>query len=334
MKKTMFVLLCLFLTTLCFADSYSIENKLGIGISNPTQALEVNGSILGGEVTDTDEGKFFTKWYIFEKDKLELGWVNSGTAYHTGFYLDDLSGNVFFRSFTTDIGGNGPDLSHYIMLSSNGLGIDTQDFPDDCRIAVKGNIAIGDYTGNSIATTSNFWNQIEKDKMVFNWKEGTTIKSEGFYLDKENGSINFRYIEQNLLGNIYSKKFDITSIYFSPQGIGVKTDKLPVGCALAVNGTIYATEIKVKNYNTTTGWPDYVFKPNYDLKTLNEVDHYIKKNGHLPEMPSAKQINEEGVSIGEMQAKLLQKIEELTLYMIEMKKENEVLKKEIDQLKK
>jgi hypothetical protein len=91
---------------------------------------------------------------------------------------------------------------------------------------------------------------------------------------------------------------------------------------LAVNGTIRAREVIV----TTQGWPDHVLKPDYNLKPLHEVEKYIKKNSRLEGIPSEKEVMTTGVPMGEMQAKLLQKLEETTLYLIEMKKENEALK--------
>ncbi|MOA38224.1 hypothetical protein D3C78_1598840 [compost metagenome] len=80
-----------------------------------------------------------------------------------------------------------------------------------------------------------------------------------------------------------------------------------------------------------------MFEPDYKLRSLSEVEMFIKLNKHLPEIPSAKEVENNGIAVGEMNAKLLQKIEELTLYLIEMKKENEELKSlkgEVDQLKK
>ena len=81
---------------------------------------------------------------------------------------------------------------------------------------------------------------------------------------------------------------------------------------LAVNGTIKAKEVLVE----TTGWPDYVFADNYALCPLSEVEAHIKKHKHLPGIPSASQVANQGVSVGDMQAKLLAKIEELTLHQI------------------
>jgi hypothetical protein len=95
---------------------------------------------------------------------------------------------------------------------------------------------------------------------------------------------------------------------------------------LAVKGQIHAQEVKVDLLGAMV--PDYVFAKDYQLKTLMEVDAYIKANSHLPEVPSAQEIEKNGLLLGEMNMVLLKKIEELTLYMIEMKKEIGLLKNE------
>lgn len=85
---------------------------------------------------------------------------------------------------------------------------------------------------------------------------------------------------------------------------------------LAVEGSIGAREIIVE----ASGWSDFVFESDYKLLTLAEVEKHILEKGHLPEIPSAAEVTENGISLGEMNAKLLQKIEELTLHLIEMDK--------------
>jgi hypothetical protein len=86
---------------------------------------------------------------------------------------------------------------------------------------------------------------------------------------------------------------------------------------LSVNGNISAKKIIV----TQTGWSDYVFDKDYKLRSLSSLETFINQNKHLPEVPSAKEVEEKGISVGDNQALLLKKIEELTLYIIEMKKE-------------
>jgi hypothetical protein len=115
--------------------------------------------------------------------------------------------------------------------------------------------------------------------------------------------------------------------------VGIGTD-IP-DAKLSVNGKIHAKEVKVD----LTGWPDYVFKKEYKLPTLTEVEKHIKKEGHLKDIPSEKEALKNGIHLGKMNAKLLQKIEELTLYTIqqqkaieEEKKKNNAFEKRISRL--
>lgn len=94
---------------------------------------------------------------------------------------------------------------------------------------------------------------------------------------------------------------------------------------LAVNGSAIFTRAVVKLY---TAWPDYVFETSYKLLTLQEVEQFVKQHKHLPGVPSAKEVEKNGVDLGANQSVLLQKIEELTLYLIAHQKEMEALKEE------
>jgi hypothetical protein len=107
-------------------------------------------------------------------------------------------------------------------------------------------------------------------------------------------------------------------------GIGTATPN----AKLAVNGNIRAHEIKVE----TANWPDYVFAKDYQLPSLKETEQHIKEKGHLPGIPSAEEVKTNGVDLGEMNAKLLKKIEELTLYLIDIKKDNEFFKAKVQDL--
>jgi len=99
---------------------------------------------------------------------------------------------------------------------------------------------------------------------------------------------------------------------------------------LSVAGNIQTKKLIV----TQTGWSDYVFYKSYKLRSLLEVEQFIKINKHLPDVPDGIEVAKNGVDVGETEALLLKKIEELTLYMIEMKKENEEMKKEITEIRK
>ncbi len=112
-------------------------------------------------------------------------------------------------------------------------------------------------------------------------------------------------------------------------GIGTALINNPNGYKLAVNGTIGAKEVRIENSTNTWTWPDYVFESNYKLRSLSEVENYINVYKHLPEMPSASEVNANGIGLAETQALLLKKIEELTLYMIDLQKHNELLEKKL-----
>ncbi|MBK7851453.1 MAG: SprB repeat-containing protein [Bacteroidetes bacterium] len=107
--------------------------------------------------------------------------------------------------------------------------------------------------------------------------------------------------------------------------VGIGTSQIPSGYKLAVNGKIICEEVKVKLHST---WPDFVFKPEYKLMPLHELKQFINQNKHLPEIPSASEVEQSGNSLGEMQTKLLQKIEELTLYLVQQNEKIEKLQSE------
>ncbi|BDU51691.1 hypothetical protein [Haliovirga abyssi] len=111
--------------------------------------------------------------------------------------------------------------------------------------------------------------------------------------------------------------------------------KLQVEGSVSINGTLHTSELVV----IQNVWADYVFENNYKLRPLEEVAKFVKVNKHLPDVPSEKEVKSKGVSVGDMQAKLLQKVEELTLYMIEQDKKinllnekNEILEKKLEKL--
>jgi len=118
-------------------------------------------------------------------------------------------------------------------------------------------------------------------------------------------------------------------IYISPSG-NVGIGKANPEQKLEVNGQIHTKEVQIDLNN----WPDFVFEDTYDLQSLREIARYIKINGHLPEVPSASQVADEGIYVGKMNALLLQKIEELTLHLIEKDKQINILNTKFAMLEK
>lgn len=120
------------------------------------------------------------------------------------------------------------------------------------------------------------------------------------------------------------------SILLNPNGGVVGIGTTTPDQMLTVNGTVHSKAVVVDN----SIFPDYVFKKTYVLRPLSAVKAYIDLNHHLPEMPSAAEVAKNGQNLGEINALLLKKVEELTLYMIELNKTVKAQQQEIEQLKK
>ncbi|GEM_PF-586913 len=175
-----------------------------------------------------------------------------------------------------------------------------------CRVKVT-------YTYNEVASVANY------AEIAFGNTTGTVIPD---------------FTAQNMAntpmwttGSLRVEGMDNHYISQGNLGIGTKNpqDKL------SVNGKIRAHEIRVTT--STADWPDYVFKGDYNLKSLAEVEQYINANGHLPEVPNALEAENNGIALGEFNKILLKKIEELTLHAIETKKQIQQQEKEINVLK-
>lgn len=105
-------------------------------------------------------------------------------------------------------------------------------------------------------------------------------------------------------------------------------ENIPSGYKLVVGGKILAEEVRIK---LIKDWADYVFASNYRLNRLPEIERFIQANHHLPGIPSAAEVEQGGIGLGEMQSKLLMKIEELTLHLIEQHKTIEALRQKLAQ---
>lgn len=106
-------------------------------------------------------------------------------------------------------------------------------------------------------------------------------------------------------------------LHYTLGNVGIGTAEIPEGYSLAVDGKAIMEQVKVQ-LSGDWEWPDYVLQEGYDLLSLKDTKEYIRKNGTLPEIPSAKEIQENGIDLGDMNLRLLKKIEELTLYQIDL----------------
>jgi hypothetical protein len=141
-------------------------------------------------------------------------------------------------------------------------------------------------------------------------------------------------INQDLISNIEDftanliETHDVTQMNIT-GGLNIGTETANADYKLQVKGKVRAQEIKVE----TANWPDYVFAKDYALPSLKETEKHIQEKGHLPGIPSAEEVKSNGVDLGEMNAKLLKKIEELTLHLIEQNKMLQAQQTEINSLK-
>ncbi|MBO9613069.1 MAG: hypothetical protein J7619_10265 [Dyadobacter sp.] len=152
----------------------------------------------------------------------------------------------------------------------------------------------------------------------------------------ETGSNKLYIANSNTSNPLIKGDFSNGTLIFNGK-VGVSTSTFPttVGTAdvsaykLFVKGGILTEEVRIR-----TGWADYVFAPGYQLKDLASVEKYINKNGHLPNVPSAKTVEESGLSLGEIAKVQQEKIEELTLYLIEQNKKLQDLQQQFNEFKR
>ena len=112
--------------------------------------------------------------------------------------------------------------------------------------------------------------------------------------------------------------------------VGIGTSTIPADYKLAVAGKMITEGVTIK---LKSDWPDYVFDKSYKLMSIPDLKNYVEENKHLPDMKPAQQVKDDGMDVEETQAKLVQKVEELTLYMIRQQEKIDHLEKELLDLK-
>ena len=298
--------------------------NLGIGIANPTTKLDISGSI---KVTgDADNVAY---WFP-NNQAMRTNVVNSNSYFDVGnFYIrnGNATGNATLRLFGGQLIGNSY-YSYTNTAPANGL-------------AVEGNVGIGTinptakleiYNGSVLVNTPRTsTGSIIPIAVGTQYYTGTPTKGLAGLYHIESGTSGFG--QSGGLG-FYTSSDDILpteKVRITNNGnVGIGTTDTK-GYKLAVGGDIIAERVVVKLTGT---WPDYVFKKNYGLRPLEQVEQFINQNSHLPEVPSAQEITDKGIDVGAMNAKLLQKVEELTLYLIEQNKEIKALKNKVEVLEK
>ena len=177
-----------------------------------------------------------------------------------------------------------------------------------------------DVSGKHLQITTSDKSTLYIDNESSNSKQNNIIASVG-----QNGNTGLSFAASNF--NFKDGNVNIA------QGLDVKGK---ITCYEEIEVTdIMAKNIKAKDISVEMDHAaDYVFADDYNLKSLNELENYVKTNRHLPGMPSAQEMSENGMSLSEMSNKLLEKVEELTLHLIRLEKENQRLKQRIEDLEK
>jgi len=166
-------------------------------------------------------------------------------------------------------------------------------------------------------------NQPQRGSAISNWKETLYLCTDGkIGIGSKTTFMENKNDEMLILHSPNQLKFNSSNITLSGK-IGINTINTVDDYALAVNGGIISSKVYIKE---AAQWPDYVFSKDYPLMSLDELKHYLNENGHLPGIPSETVIVDEGYDLHTMQCLLMEKIEELTRYIL-------VLQEEIDSLK-
>jgi hypothetical protein len=278
-------------------NSYLNGGKLGIGIATPLEKLHVEGNIYIG----TNQMQFLSS--NGGNNRIHSATTGSWTfkSRFDDMVLDagESAGNerkIFFRTAGSD----------RMMINSDGnVGLGT--ITPQEKLHVEGNVYIG--TNQMQFLSSNGGNNRIHSATTGSW----TFKSrfDDMVLDAGESAGNERKIFFKTAGSD-------RMIINSDGNIGIGTTSPDQ--KLTVKGIVHTQEVRVDLTGAVT--PDYVFEPDYNLTSLSEIETYVKENKHLPEVPSAKQMEEEGLNLKEMNLLLLKKVEELTLYVIDLKNEN------------
>lgn len=262
------------------------------------------------------------------------GYVNANTtklfinnSYGKKFALSSGANMVSEEGFHIYNWTDNSDYPFFSISNSGNIGIGT--FLPKAKLDVRGDILMshGILPMGLITEMAETTTPLLNLSLNFRGPErNNSYRGAAFRIDTrlENNAPLFQWLSRN--AGTENESIMMTLNAEGNLGIGTLSPKE----RLSINGKIRAHEIKVE----TANWPDFVFEKSYALPTLQETESFIEKNGHLPDVPSAAEVKHNGVELGTLGATLLQKIEEMTLHVIDLKKENDQLKKDNDQIRK
>lgn len=305
----------------------SSEGNVGVGNNEPWEKLHINGTIGIGKFSNTPHSGL----------KIEYTDGGSGT---TVFKHQRWGGGFYFKRNGPEgertqlfFGGAG---DHYMDIYNSNNEVKIRLTTNGNTFFADGNVGIGTLTPTArFHVAGSVFSNATRTNTVFNGSPNADnanfIGSEGYWALRTATDNSY-----NL--DVYNGASPLAAMTVLQNGhVGIGTIN-PGDYRLAVEGKIGAREIMV----TTSSFADYVFEDQYKLMSIDEVASFIKKNRHLPNIPTANEVVQNGgVNVGDMQVKLLEKVEELTLYLIEQDKkvelchqDNIALRKEIQKLKK
>jgi hypothetical protein len=297
---------------------------LFIALTTGAYAQQSGSFMVGGDFDKFYPVTFFDGgWDQNIATELELG--RSGVHFNS-----DWRGSMIakFRFHTTQWGNGANFIDADIFQIFNRFQVQTVEFIAGFRDATANNNGYMNIIWlRGGGTTYYFKSNVTTNPVVYDGMQNPLPYHEVGSFDKTFKTAVDDYVNSGGLSRAGTAYFSGTGKSYFQGNVGIGTTN-PTE-KLSVNGNIRAREIRVETGN----WPDYVFSNDYSLPDLKEVEKYISRNGHLEGIPSAAQVERNGVELGDLNKKLLQKIEELTLHMIILEKKNDKQQKELDKLK-